>query len=301
MSEQTLANELTGGSAIQTDHGGIGFGDIIVLMLDAVLLVYTAWRSFDFLTTTVPDGFQILALIGLWGLDIGAVAWSLVWIFGSSARYQDWVSMAFFLIDLTGVFLTSITDSLMYGSKDGAMTAVLIGITTVAVPVVVFANVAAGFIYHMTSPETKSRRSDRKAKAEHSEKMSEIRKMERDLIYAESYLLARQESLDKTLYLADMRISQDAVEKATRSKLRDQVGIANNANSMGGQSVDRLTALKARLDGLKNQLSNLGGDAASSATASAAPSANDFAPLIAPIPEPSLANGNGNGHGPDPH
>ena len=298
MSEQTLANELTGGSAIQTDHGGIGFGDIIVLMLDAVLLVYTAWRSFDFLTTTVPDGFQILALIGLWGLDIGAVAWSLVWIFGSSARYQDWVSMAFFLIDLTGVFLTSITDSLMYGSKDGAMTAVLIGITTVAVPVVVFANVAAGFIYHMTSPETKSRRSDRKAKAEHSEKMSDIRKMERDLVYAESYLLARQETLDKATLLAEIKTAQDAVEKATRSKLRDQVGIANNANSMGGgQSVDKLAGMKERLNGLKNQLSNLGGAAISSA----APSANDFAPLIAPIPEPSLANGNGNGHGPDPH
>ncbi len=298
MSEQTLANELTGGSAIQTDHGGIGFGDIIVLLLDAVLLVYTAWRSFDFLTTTVPDGFQILALIGLWGLDIGAVAWSLVWIFGSSARYQDWVSMAFFLIDLTGVFLTSITDSLMYGSKDGAMTAVLIGITTVAVPVVVFANVAAGFIYHMTSPETKSRRSDRKAKAEHSEKMSDIRKMERDLVYAESYLLARQETLDKATLLAEIKTAQDAVEKATRSKLRDQVGIANNANSMGGgQSVDKLAGMKERLNGLKNQLSNLGGAAISSA----APSANDFAPLIAPIPEPILANGNGNGHGPDPH
>jgi hypothetical protein len=87
------------------------------------------------------------------------------------------------------------------------------------------------------------------------------------------------------------------VEKATRSKLRDQVGIANNANSMGGQSEDKLAGMKERLNGLKNQLSNLGGAAISSA----APSANDFAPLIAPIPEPILANGNGNGHGPDPH
>jgi hypothetical protein len=298
MSEQlTLANELTGSSAIQTDHGGIGIGDIIVLLLDAVLLVYTAWRSFDFLTTTVPDGFQVLALIGLWGLDIGAVAWSLVWIFGSSARYQDWVSMAFFLIDLVGVFLTSVTDSLMYGSKDGAMTAVLMGIATVAIPMVVFANVAAGFIYHMTSPETKSRRSDRKAKAEHVEKMSDIRKMERDLVYAESYLLARQETLDKATLLAEIKTAQDAVEKATRSKLRDQVGIAQNANSMSDQGVDRLAGMKEHLEGLRKKLTGLGGGAISSA----APAANDLAPIIAPIPEPSLANGNGNGHGPDPH
>jgi hypothetical protein len=197
------------------------------------------------------------------------------------------------------------------------------GIATVAIPMVVFANVAAGFIYHMTSPETKSRRSDRKAKAEHVEKMSDIRKMERDLVYAESYLLARQETLDKATLLAEIKTAQDAVEKATRSKLRDQVGIAQNANSMSDQSVDRLAGMKARLEGLKNQLSNLGGGsaAASSATVPAASTANDPAPIylpeleptpapiiapipapiIAPIPEPILANGNGNGHGPDPH
>jgi hypothetical protein len=162
----------------------------------------------------------------------------------------------------------------------------------------------------MTSPETKSRRSDRKAKAEHSEKMSDIRKMERDLVYAESYLLARQETLDKATLLAEIKTAQDAVEKATRSKLRDQVGIAQSANSMSDQGQDRLAGMKERLEGLKKQLTGLGaGDSAiPSATVPAAPSANDPAlsssvpaPLIAPIPEPILANGNGNGHGPDPH
>lgn len=70
----TLTDELTGRTGIQTDHGGVDIGDLIVLLLDAVLLIYTAWRSYDFLSTTVPSGFEILGLIGLWGLDIGAVA-----------------------------------------------------------------------------------------------------------------------------------------------------------------------------------------------------------------------------------
>ena len=61
----TLTDELTGKVGIQTDHGGIGIGDLIVLLLDAVLLIYTAWRSYDFLTTTVPTGFEILALVCL--------------------------------------------------------------------------------------------------------------------------------------------------------------------------------------------------------------------------------------------
>ncbi len=242
----TLTDELTGKVGIQTDHGGIGIGDLIVLLLDAVLLIYTAWRSYDFLTTTVPTGFEILALVGLWGLDIGAIAWSLVWIFGSSTKYQDWTSMTFFIIDLAGVILTSITDSLMYGAKDGAMTGVLSGVATVAIPLVVVSNVVAGFIYHMTSPETKARRGERKADALHREKMSEITAMERDLLYAESYLLAKQDTLDKAVLLAEIKKSQDAVEKSTRDSLRDQIGIRKAASTGGGIS-SNIEEMRTRL------------------------------------------------------
>jgi len=246
-STTSLTNELTGGTGIQTDHGGIGIGDLLVLGLDAVLLIYTAFRSYDFLSTTVPTGFEILGLIGLWGLDIGAVAWSLVWIFGSSSRYQDWISMAFFLVDLVGVILTSVTDSLMYGDKGSEMTGMLTGITSVAIPLVVVGNVVAGFIYHMTSPETKARREKRKAEAAHKEKMIEISAMERDLLYAESYLLAKQDSLDKTVLLAEIKKSQDAVEKSTRDSLRDQIGIRNAANNGTGGVSHKVDELKARL------------------------------------------------------
>lgn len=248
----SLTDELTGKTGIQTDHGGVDIGDLIVLLLDAVLLIYTAWRSYDFLATTVPSGFEILGLIGLWGLDIGAIAWSLVWIFGSSTKYQDWTSMAFFIIDLVGVILTSITDSLMYGAKDGAMTLVLSGIATVAIPLVVVSNVVAGFIYHMTSPATKARRDERKADAAHKAKMSEIVVMERDLLYAESYLLAKQDTLDKAVLLAEIKKSQDAVEKSTRDSLRDQIGI-HNAASNGGIS-SNIDELKARLTVMAKKL-----------------------------------------------
>jgi len=250
----SLTDELTGRTGIKTDHGHIGIGDLIIISLDAVLLIYTAFRSYDFLTTTVPTGFEILALVGLWGLDIGAVAWSLVWMFGSSSEYQDWTSMTLFFIDLMGVFLTSVTDSLMYGNKGSAITAMLTGITSVAIPLVVFGNVVAGFIYHMTSPETKARREKRKAEAAHKEKMIEITAMERDLLYAESYLLAKQDSLDKTVLLAEIKKSQDAVEKSTRDSLRDQIGIRNAANNGTGGVSHKVDELKTRLAEITKKL-----------------------------------------------
>jgi hypothetical protein len=275
----TLTDELTGKSGIQTDHGGIDIGDIIVLLLDAVLLIYTAWRSYDFLSTTVPSGFEILGLVGLWGLDIGAIAWSLVWIFGSSTKYQDWTSMAFFLIDLTGVILTSLTDSLMYGAKGGAMTDVLSGVSTVAIPLIVVANVVAGFIYHMTSPRTKAMREERAAEAEHRRKMGEIAAMERDLLYAEAYLLAKQDTLDKAVLLAEIKKSQDAVEKSTRDSLRDQVGIRAAANGNVG---DKMDELKARLAEMTKKLT------APKADETPAPETSQPAAPTAPAPPENL-------------
>ncbi len=256
MNSTLLTDELTGKTGIATDHGVLGFGDLVVLLLDAILLIYTGWRSFDFLNTTIPTSFQMLAIVGLWGLDIGALAWSLVWIFGSSETYQDWTSMAFFVIDLLGVATTSLTDSLMYSAKGGAMTGTLTGLATVLIPLIIFGNVVAGFIYHLTSPATKARREKRKADAAHNARMREISAMERDLMYAEQYLLAKQETLEKSVVLADIKTAQDAVEKETRAKLHDQLGIHNQAAAGAGNVESTLSQLRQRLLSLKAQINS---------------------------------------------
>jgi hypothetical protein len=284
----SITNELTGETGIETDHGALGFGDLVVLILDAVLLIYTAWRSYDFLTTTIPSGFQMLAIVGLWGLDIGAVGWSLVWIFGSTSQYQDWSAMSFFVIDLLGVILTSLTDSLMYGAKGGTMTTMLTGVAIVVIPLVVVGNILGGFIYHMTSPETKARREERKAKAEHKRKMLEVSVMERDLIYAENYLLAKQETLDKSVLLAEIKTAQDALEKATRAKLRDQIGTQQNANALAsgnGNGEDKLAAMKAHLDDLKARL-NVSTDSDDVPASQQTPADQKATPIPFPVQTP---------------
>ncbi len=257
MSETTQTNNMIDsllGRDIATDHGGLTFGDIIVLILDAVLLIYTGWRSYDFLTTSVPAGFELLALVGLWGLDIGALAWSLVWIFGSATKYQDWTSMFFFVFDLAGVILTSLTDSLMYGQADSALSKMLGGIAVVVVPLIVVANAVAGFIYHMTSPQTSERRAHRKADNEHRQKMSEVTKLERDLQYAESFILARQEVLDKSVALAQIKMLQDQTEREMRMALRDQTGIHGlTPAAKTDENTDRLLSLRKRIEALRGQ------------------------------------------------
>jgi len=105
----------------------------------------------------------------------------------------------------------------------------------------------------MTSPETKVRREERKADAEHREKMSEITAMERDLLYAESYLLAKQDTLDKAVLLAEIKREQDAVEKSTRDSLRDQIGIRKAASTGGGVS-SNIDEMRTRLAEMAKKL-----------------------------------------------
>jgi len=296
MSEATQTNNLIDsllGRDVNTDHGGLTFGDVIVLILDAVLLIYTGWRSYDFLTTSVPAGYELLALVGLWGLDIGAVAWSLVWIFGSSTKYQDWTSMFFFVFDLMGVVLTSLTDSLMYGHSDAALSKMLGGIAMIAVPLIVVANAVAGFIYHMTSPQTKERRSLRRAANEHREKMHEVSKLERDLQYAESFILARQEVLDKSVALAQIKMMQDQTEREMRLALRDQTGIHGlTTSSNGTDGKDRMLSLRNRVDSLSSQANGL----FTSPAGKEQPGDEKVIPLS--VPEPVGTSSNGNGHHP---
>ncbi len=236
-SQPDFLSELTGDTlgGIQTDHGGITFADVIVLLLDLVLLIYTGWRSYDFLTTTVPSGMEILALVGLWGLDIGAVAWSLVWVFGSTGKFQNWVSISMFLIDLVGVGLTGLTDSLMYGNE-GVMVGALSSMTRVAVPIVLFINVVAGFIFHMTSPQTRERRKLREMQAEHAEKMREVRQAQMRLAFTQAQLLARQETVELADVMAQIKVLQDQIEQNARKRLRDNrmAGIQGQLTAMTG-------------------------------------------------------------------
>jgi hypothetical protein len=88
--------------------------------------------------------------------------------------------------------------------------------------------------------------------------MLEVAAMDRDLIYAENYLLAKQETLDKSVLLAEIKTAQDALEKATRAKLRDQIGIQQKASALtgdNGNGEDKLAAVKAHLADLKARLS----------------------------------------------
>ena len=208
--------------AAEEDHGGFNLGDLVVIILDLVLLIYTGYRSWHFLSGSVASQFQILAIIGLWGLDIGMVAWSLVWIFGSATQFQNWASMGLFVIDMIGVFLTSIVDTLSYGNKE-ALPPVIQSLAWYGIPIIIGLNVLAGFVYHMTSPSTRKRRAMRAQDEEMSKQKErgdlELRRMNLQLTQAQDYTNKRATMLVSFAEIAEQNIAMSEIEAAMMARL----------------------------------------------------------------------------------
>ncbi len=213
--------------AAEDDHGGFNLGDLIVIVLDLVLLIYTGYRSWHFLSGSVADDFQILAIVGLWGLDIGMLAWSLVWMFGSTTRFQNWTSMSMFVIDLIGVFLTSIVDTLAYGN-DGALPPVMRSLAWYGIPVIIGLNVLAGFIYHMTSPSTRKRRAERTQDEELGKQKEkgnlQLRRMNMQLEQAQDYTTKRASFLVAFAEIAEQNIAMSEIEAQMIARLNKAAG-----------------------------------------------------------------------------
>ena len=222
-----------------TDHGSFNFGDLLILLFDGILLMYTGWRSFDLLSGTVPTGWEIMAFIGLLALDIGAVLWSYIWIFNSSTDWQDKIAMVFFVIDMSGVALTSITDSLLYGDGDGVMFTMLEPVAMITIPVIIIANVVAGIVYHFTSDATRSRRNQRKLKGKAEREAQRQQDEELQLYYAQQSLLRRQAELPRKVALARLKIAQDQLEKDAMQALFGTGDVARGT----GMQVDSLPDL----------------------------------------------------------
>ena len=285
----------------EEDHGGFNLGDLVVIVLDLVLLIYTGYRSWHFLSGSVTSDFQILAIVGLWGLDIGMVAWSLVWMFGSATKFQNWASMSLFVIDLIGVFITSIVDTLAYSGGREALPPIMQSIAWYGIPLIIGMNVLAGFIYHMTSPKTRRMRAERAQDEELSIQKEkgdlEIRRMNMQLSQAQTYTQKRATMLVAFAEIAEQNIAMTEIEAQMMARL-NQAASGQLGNLMGAtglnlpginlpQAEPKKPGVGDLLQGLKEKFTPAPNDDKSEPTS-----------ILQPVPEP--LTGHNNGHKPDP-
>ena len=134
----TLTNDLLA-SDWDDDKDGLQFSDIVLYVYDAILLIYTGWRSYDLISGTVPSGWEVMGFIALLALDIGSIIWTYLWMKNASNRWQNNIAKTMFWLNMGGIALIFIT-SLSYGDA-GSVVVVLL-------PLLIFVNVVAGIVYH---------------------------------------------------------------------------------------------------------------------------------------------------------
>jgi len=152
---------------------------------------------------------------------------------------------------MSGVALTSITDSLLYGDGDGVMLAMLEPMTMVIIPIIIIANVIAGIVYHFTSAETRARRTKRQLEAKARDESQRQQDEELQLHYAQQSLLRRQAELPRKIALANLKIAQDQLEKDAMQAL---FGNGDVERAMGGNIGDTGSSADVSLADAQAQL-----------------------------------------------
>jgi hypothetical protein len=131
-------------------------GALIVTLLGLVLLVYSATRSLDFISLTLPPERQIMAYFGLAALDGGLIAWLLSYLYGSRGGWQRAISILMVIVDLAGAVAMFTLDTLYNTGKNGmtaAMTPDELQTAVLALSGIIALNIAATIAHHLTDPD----------------------------------------------------------------------------------------------------------------------------------------------------
>ncbi len=257
--ETTTSTDLTNdllASDWDDEKNGLEFSDIVLYIYDAILLIYTGWRSYDLISGTVPSGWEIMGFIALLALDIGSIIWTYLWMKNASNKWQNNIAMTMFWLDMAGVALTSITDSLLYGDSENVILGLLEPVMMLVLPVIIFINVVAGIIYHQVSDKTKHERTERALKAKAKREEQAQREEEMKLNFAQEKLLRRKKDLRRKVLLAELKVEMDKIEKATMEALNGTQRVEREAFAaeQTEESMTKLQSLMQELKGMKNAI-----------------------------------------------
>lgn len=140
-------------------------GQISATVLAGLLLIYSATRSLDFISLTLPPDKQILAWFGLAALDGGLIAWTLAYLHGAKG-WQRPIAFGMVVVDLIGAIAMFTLDTL-YNAGTNGMTVALseqdIKWAVIGLSAVIGLNIAATVASHLMSPDALRQQAEEEA------------------------------------------------------------------------------------------------------------------------------------------
>ncbi len=129
---------------------------ILVALMALALMLFTASRTLDLLQLLLPANQSVFAYLGLVAFDGGLFGWSLWFAYGARGQYQRAIALLMVIVSLVAIGITTIGDLVISAAAKGLVNAlseqqrlaILLGVGAI-----VFLNVAAFFLTHITEPE----------------------------------------------------------------------------------------------------------------------------------------------------
>jgi hypothetical protein len=142
-------------------------GSILVLIVAGALMLYSASRTMHMLSATLPAGQEILAVIALAAFDLGLIAWLIIFLRGAAGGLQRGIALLMIVVDLLGVIVGFLGDTLMTSGDVGLLERMSMGDKQTIIMLTAFViavNIAGAVFYHMADPDNLRRMTEEAAK-----------------------------------------------------------------------------------------------------------------------------------------
>jgi len=102
---------------ILPDHKpGFNLGDWLLEGAALLVAIYTAFRSYDFIITTLPEGWGMVAYLGLLAVDGGFLLWAHAIAKYVENSIQAFIAWSMFILSLIVMLIINLTDAFFYTS-----------------------------------------------------------------------------------------------------------------------------------------------------------------------------------------
>lgn len=128
---------------------------LLITMLGLCLLGYTAVRTVDLISLTLPSDKQVTGYLALAAFDGGLIAWSLFFMNGAKGAWQRGIAILMTLVSAGGVLAALAADTLYHASEAGMTRGVdLLFIESVVwvMVAVIGLNILSVTFVHITDP-----------------------------------------------------------------------------------------------------------------------------------------------------
>jgi len=205
------------------------------------LFLVTGYRTAHYIWGTLPPEWWFIAIAGVFAFDGGALLWARAWEGNATNKDQDAIASAMFVLDVVGMFLTSLADSVDPKILPSQVTQGVM----IAVPSIIVINVIAGFVYSMVSDATQLARAQRAANAElaraQREAENQIKIAQATIAYQQDWLDKQEALLVQQEKIAEQTMRLEATKRGLEKAAHQGDHITDAAESIAQRTREHFT------------------------------------------------------------